>query len=153
MFRRLALVSSLCLQWACSGPPEPDRGAPQVYQGRGFTATLRKDVRSNAMTPEPSVTLYDFHIGSMPILFLYAGDKPGYPRYAGSPQSEQDVRLPSGLEAHCRVMKAERGRTRECLISLSQRSPKQLHAFYSELEPHWASVADAIIQSFTPRES
>ena len=151
--RRLAVVSSLCLIWACSGPPEPDRGAPQGYQGRGFSATLRKDVRSNVMTPEPSVTLYDFHVGSLQILFMYAGDKPGYPRYGGAAESEQDVQLPSGLEAHCRIMKAERGRTRECLISLPQGSPKQLHAFYSELEPKWASVADAIIESLAPRES
>jgi hypothetical protein len=148
---RLLWLFGLSLFAACAWPQEPDRTAPLPYQGRGFSATLRKDVSSNAMTPEPSVTLYDFHIGSQPILFIYVGDKPGYPRFPGPAQSEEDVRLPSGLQAHCRSLKVEQGRSGECLIALSPSSPKQLHAFYDSLEPQWANISDAITQSVAPR--
>ena len=131
----------------CGGPSEPDRAAPQSFAGRGFTATVRKDVLHNAVTPEPGVTLYDFHIGSQPILFLYLGDRPGYPRYTWKPQQEQDETLPSGLRAHCRAARSDGAHARECLITLATRSPRQLHAFYDKLTPEWAAVSDAIIQS------
>jgi hypothetical protein len=147
-----AAALGLCLLSACVGPTLPDRSAPQAYEGRAFSAMLRKDVLSNAVSPEPGVTLYDFHVGSQQILFASVGDKPGYPRFGGAVLAEEDLHLPSGLTAHCREMKVERGRSRECLITLSQRSPKKLHAFYAELEPKWASVADGIMLSIAPRD-
>lgn len=150
--RAACWVLGMSLSVGCGGPAEPDRTAPQSYQGKGFSATLRKDVLSNAISPEPGVTLYDFHIGSQPVLFAYVGDKPGYPRFAGAPQAEEDMKLASGLDAHCRIMKAPHGRSRECLIALSDSSPKKLHAFYDALDPEWANVADALIQSFAPRQ-
>lgn len=140
-----------CLLVACGGPQEPDRSAPQAFEGRGFSATVRKDVLHNAVTPEPGVTLYDLHIGSQPILFLYVGDRPGYPRYKQPPDREEDLQLPSGLSAHCRASHTAAGRARECLITLGTRSPARLHAFYDALTPEWASVSDAIIQSLAPR--
>ena len=136
---------------ACGGPAEPDRAAPQSFTGRGFTATVRKDVLHNAVTPEPGVTLYDFHIGSQPILFLYLGDRPGYPRYTWKPQREQDETLPSGLRAHCRAARSDGAHARECLITLGASSPRQLHAFYDALTPEWAAVSDAIIHSLAAR--
>ena len=143
------LVSSLVVASGCR--PLPDRSAPQPYEGRGFSATLRKDVLSNAVSPEPGVTLYDFHVGSQQILFAYLGDKPGYPRFGGAALVEEDVRLRSGLKAHCRTIKAERGRSRECLIVLSRQSPRKLHAFYAELGDEWATIADGIVESIAAR--
>ena len=149
--RWLARLFGFSLLIACVGPQLPDRSAPQVYEGRGFSVVVRKDVLSNAVSPEPGVTLYDFHVGSQQILFAYVGDKPGYPRFGGAALVEEDLRLASGLEAHCRSVKAERGRSRECLVTLSRGSPGKLHAFYAELGEEWAAVADGIVQSVAAR--
>lgn len=150
--RWFARMLGFSLLVACGGPPEPDRSAPQKYEGRGFSATLRKDVLSNAVSPEAGVTLYDFHVGSQQILFAYVGDKPGYPRFAGPALIDEDLRLPSGLDAHCRTLKAQRGKSRECLIKLSRTSPRKLHAFYAELGEEWARIADGIVESIAARE-
>lgn len=129
---------------ACS---EPDRSAPKRFDGYGFSLTLRKDILTSAEEPTPGVHLYDFHVLSMPFLFLYVGDKPGYPHFAAQPQEETDEALASGLSAHCR---RSRG-ARECLITLSDHSPKQLHIWYEHLDAQWVKAADTVIMSLRPR--
>jgi hypothetical protein len=138
--------------FGCNLVPEPDRTEPRAFDGLGFSATIRRDVLSNAETPEPGVTLYDFHVGSRQLLFLYAGDSAGYPHFSWAADREQEQTLASGLAAHCRFAESAQGRARECLIKLSPRSPKQLLAFYEKLPDKWANVADAIIESIQARK-
>jgi hypothetical protein len=151
MFSRNARLWLLVPLLACSGMKEPDRSRPVHYDGRGFSATLRMDVSSNAVTPTPGVTLYDFHVGSRALLFMYVGDRPGYPHFSWAPEQATDLQLPSGLTAHCRSAQGDRGTARECLIDLAQISPRKLHVWYDELEPKWARAADVIIESIKPR--
>lgn len=143
------VIGLQCL--GCDLVPEPSRSEPRAFEGHGFSATIRRDVLSNVETPAAGVTLYDFHVGSRPLLFLYVGDDAGYPHFSWAAEAEQDQTLPSGLSAHCRSAQTESGRARECLIALSKRSPKQILAFYEKLPPEWASVADKIIESVKPR--
>jgi hypothetical protein len=145
-----SLVSLLCV--GCSLVPEPSRSEPRAFEGRGFSATIRRDVLSNEDSPTQGVTLYDFHVGSLPLLFVYAGDDAGYPHFSWAADREEHVTLHSGLSAHCRYAEADQGRARECLIELSKRSPKQLLVFYEKLSPKWAGVADAIIDSIRARK-
>jgi hypothetical protein len=140
------------LCFGCSLVPEPLRSEPRTFEARDFTATIRRDVMTNEESPTPGVTLYDFHVGSRPLLFLYAGDDAGYPHFSWAADREQDLTLSSGLSAHCRYAESAEGRARECLIELSKRSPKQLMVFYEKLPAEWASVADAIIQSVRARK-
>ena len=140
------VMSLLC--FGCRGlVPEPSRSEPRPFEGHGFSATIRRDVLTNEDSPTPGVTLYDFHVGSRPLLFLYAGDNAGYPHFSWAADREDTLTLPSGLSAHCRYAESAEGRARECLIALSKRSPKQLMVFYEKLPPEWASVADGIIDS------
>jgi len=104
-------------------------------------------VRHSAQTPTKGVTLYDFHVGSMPLLFVYAGDDAGYPHFGWAADREAEQTLPSGLKAHCRFAETSDGRARECLITLSKTSPKQVMVFYEKLPAKWADVADEIIES------
>ena len=136
----------------CSLVPEPSRSEPRPFEGRGFSATIRRDVLTNEESPAPGVTLYDFHVGSRQLLFLYAGDDAGYPHFSWAADREQRVVLRSGLSAHCRYAESAEGKARECLIQLSKRSPKQLMVFYEKLPAEWASVADAIIESVSARK-
>jgi len=149
---RLAWLLSLGALAGC-GPAQPDRTAPQAFEGRGFRATLRKDVLHNTITPQPGVTLYDFHVGSKPLLLVYVGDKPGYPRFAWRPEREEELALPSGLHGQCRAAQTEHGRARECLITLGRSSPRALHVSYEALGPDWVEVADGIIASVAPSGS
>lgn len=135
----------------CSAVPEPDRTEPRPFEGHGFRATVRLDVLSNVDTPVPGVTLYDFHVGSRPLLFVYVGDKAGYPHFGWDADREERLVLPSGLRAHCRYRRSGRERARECLIALSESSPKQLMLFYEKLPKKWSRVADGIIESIAPR--
>lgn len=151
--RWLALVAAVSMLYslsACHAPPEPNRAEPRAFDGRWFTATIRRDVLSNEVTPTRGVTLYDFHVGSLPLLFAYVGDHAGYPHYGWAADREEQERLPSGLRAHCRYAVSQQGRARECLIALSERSPKQLMVFYDQLSSQWANAADAIIASIAP---
>jgi hypothetical protein len=132
--------------------PVPDRTEPESFEGKGFTATLRRDVLHNAETPTNGVTLYDFHVGSMPLLFMYSGDTAGYPHFGWAADREASEKLPSGLPAHCRYSEKGEGKARECLITLSKHSPKQLLVFYEKLPAKWSKVADEIIASVEPRD-
>ena len=150
-----APTSLVWLLWAgvvtaCAAGKEPDRAAPQAFQGRGFRALLRKDVLHNTLTPAPGVTLYDFHIGSQPLLIVHVGDRPGYPRYDFRADHEEDLQLASGLSGHCRAATSEHGSARECLFALGPETPRHLHAFYEALGPERAKLADGVIQSFAP---
>lgn len=138
---------SLC---ACEEWREPDRTKPLPFKGHGFRAQLRMDVSTNKLEPAPGVTLYDFHVGSMPLFIAYVGDQPGFPHFAFTPEHETDKPLASGLRAHCRGAQQAKGAARECLITLSDHSPKQLHVWYEDLAPRWAEVADRIIASVQP---
>jgi hypothetical protein len=129
----------------------PNRAEPRAFEGRGFSATIRADVRHSADTPEQGVTLYDFHVGSMPLLFVYAGDNAGYPHFNWPGAGEEKQALPSGLTARCRSAEHKDGKARECLIALSKQSPQQLLVFYEKLSDQWAGVADAIVESIKPR--
>ncbi|MEY4576036.1 MAG: hypothetical protein RL701_739 [Pseudomonadota bacterium] len=146
--RCLPLLAALL---GCDAFAEPDRAAPQRYEGRGFSATLRKDVSTNSLTPKPDVTLYDLHVGSLPLLFIYVGDRPGFPHFAAAPVSEDSDVLESGLGALCRKQKPAGGQARECLIELSETSPTHLHIWYEKLDATWAKAADRIIASIEPR--
>ena len=150
-FVRSLAVWVLSSTLACAPVAEPDRAQPRQFDGDGFTATLRRDVRSSTQTPEYGVTLYDFHIGSLPLLFMYVGDQAGYPHFGWAAKREQQQTLRSGLWAHCRYAELEAGQARECLIVLSKESPQQLMVFYDKLPAKWAKVADAIIDSIAPR--
>jgi hypothetical protein len=139
------LAAALCVISiaSCGASQEPDRHAPSTFRGNGFALTIRKDVLYNAISPTPGVTLYDFHIGSQPLLFAYVGDKPGYPHFAGAPERERELELSSGLHATCRETSA----SRECLIALGDDSPKKLHVWHEKLEPRLRDTADSIIES------
>jgi hypothetical protein len=139
------LAAALCLVSiaSCAASQEPDRHAPRTFRGNGFALTIRKDVLYNAISPTPGVTLYDFHIGSQPLLFAYAGDKPGYPHFAGAPEREEALETSTGLSGTCR----ETSGNRECLIKLGDDSPKQLHVWYEKLDPGQRATANHIIQS------
>ena len=149
MWLRLSVLV-LCLHSFGCRPEGPSRSEPRPFEGHGFRATVRRDVLSNAESPSEGVTLYDFHVGSLPLLFMYAGDRAGYPHFSWTPDREADQTLPSGLKARCRFAETERGFARECLISLSKTSPKQILAFYDKLPSKWAHVADKIIESIAP---
>lgn len=151
VFRLMCWVISLCC-FGCSLVPEPARSEPRPFQGRGFSMTIRRDVLSNEESPTPGVTLYDFHVGSRQLLFIYVGDDAGYPHFSWAADREQNLTLHSGLSAHCRYAESAEGRARECLIALSKRSPKQLMVFYEKLPTVWADIADAIIESIRARE-
>lgn len=149
---RLLWLSALvmCLQ-SVGCNPEPARDAPRPFEGREFRATIRRDVLHNSHVPTPGVTLYDFHVGSLPLLLVYVGDQAGYPHFGWAADREGKHTLRSGLKGHCRVAQRPEGRARECLIALSETSPKQLMIFYEKLSPEWADVADAIIESIEPK--
>lgn len=149
MWLRLAAMV-VCLYSVGCRPEGPSRSEPRPFEGKGFRATVRRDVLSNVESPMNGVTLYDFHVGSLPLLFLYAGDDAGYPHFSWAADRETEQTLPSGLKAHCRYAETAEGRARECLITLSKRSPKQILAFYEKLSPKWAQVADGIIESIAP---
>jgi hypothetical protein len=144
---QLTAMALWLLGAGCDLVPEPDRTEPRVFDGRGFKATIRRDVLNSSETPQPGVTLHDFHVGSMPLLFIYEGDDAGYPHFSWAADREEAQQLTSGLQGHCRYAETDKGRARECLIQLSKRSPKQLMAFYEKLPDKWADVADAIIDS------
>jgi hypothetical protein len=112
---------------------------------------VRRDVLSNVENPAKGVTLYDFHVGSRQLFFLYVGDDAGYPHFSWAADREAEHTLPSGLKAHCRYAESPDGQARECLIALSTHSPKQILVFYEKLPANWASVADGIIDSIEPR--
>jgi hypothetical protein len=150
-FQRFSRLLWLVGTLTCQCVTEPDRTAPVAYDGRGFSATLRKDVSSNAMPEHDGVTLYDFHVGSMPLVFMYAGDRPGYPHFAWTQPQTADLKLASGLSGQCRSMRVEQGISRECLIDLSRKTPKQLHVWYDQLTSDWSQAADRIIASIEPR--
>jgi hypothetical protein len=128
---------------ACQASREPDRFAPREFAGRGFRMTIQADVLSNTIKPAPGVSLYDFHVGSTPILFAYAGDTPGWPHFAGAPEHADDSTLSTGLSARCHSI----GNARECLIALGDKSPQKLHVWYEKLDGAMAKRADAIIDS------
>ena len=151
MWRRLT-ATVLCLHSVGCSPQVPSRSEPRAFEGQAFRATIRRDVLSNQDSPAPGVRLYDFHVGSRPLLFLYVGDHAGYPHFAWAADRETEQVLRSGLKAHCRYVEAPSGRARECLIELSKRSPQQILAFYENLPAKWASVADGIIESIEPRK-
>ena len=153
MLRWIGTLLCLVVLWAWSGckeAQEPNRAEPRAFDGGGFQATIRADVLHNTETPERGVTLYDFHVGSMPLMFVYAGDNAGYPHFNWPAASEEQETLPSGLAARCRSAEHKDGKARECLIALSKQSPKQLLVFYEKLSDKWAGVADAIIASIKP---
>jgi hypothetical protein len=135
----------------CALVPEPSRSEPRTFAGRGFRATVRRDVLNSTETPTKGVTLYDFHVGSLPLLFLYEGDDAGYPHFSWAADREEQETIASGLKMHCRYAESAQGRARECLIELSKQSPKQILAFYEKLPAKWANVADAIIGSIQPQ--
>ena len=151
MWLRLSALVVCLLGFGCM-PRPPSRSEPRPFEGRGFSATIRRDVRHSAGTPTHGVTLYDFHVGSLPLLFLYTGDNAGYPHFSWAADGEAEQTLPSGLKAHCRYAEREDGLARECLITLSKSSPKQILAFYDKLPAKWAEVADEIIESIRPSE-
>jgi hypothetical protein len=136
----------------CTPLQEPNRAEPRAFEGDSFSATIRRDVLHSVESPERGVTLYDFHVGSMPLLFVYAGDNAGYPHFNWPGTSDEQQTLASGLSARCRSAQNKDGKARECLIALSKQSPKQLLVFYEKLPDHWASVADAIIASIEPKK-
>ena len=150
MWLRLSALL-VCLHSFGCRPEGPARSEPRPFEGRGFSATIRRDVLHSSETPTKGVTLYDFHVGSLPLLFLYAGDDAGYPHFSWAADREAEQTLRSGLKAHCRFAETSEGRARECLITLSKTSPKQILAFYEKLPAKWAKVADAIIESIEPR--
>src|ERR1700712_2488654 len=122
---------------SCSAVKEPNRSEPRAFEGHGFSATIRLDILYNVEAPEQGVTLYDFHVGSMPLLFVYAGDNAGYPHFNWPHSSEEQQGLRAGLSARCRSAEHKDGKARECLIALSKQSPKQLLGFYEKLTEHW----------------
>lgn len=128
---------------SCDASKEPDRRAPRTFRGNGFALTIRKDVLYNAISPAPGITLYDFHIGSQPLLFAYAGDKPGFPHFAGAPEHEAALETRGGLSGSCR----DTADGHECLFRLGDDSPKQLHLWYERLDPGLRETADRIIAS------
>ena len=152
MVRTIGTLLWLFALAGCKAAQEPNRAEAREFDGRGFSATIRADVLHNAETPENGVTLYDFHVGSMPLLFVYAGDNAGYPHFNWPAASEVQQALASGLSARCRTAEHKDGKARECLIALSKQSPKQLLVFYEKLTDHWAGVADAIIESIQPNK-
>jgi hypothetical protein len=109
------------------------------------------DVSDNRATPTPGVTLYDFHVGSLPLLFMVEGDRPGYPHFGWKPEHEEDSTLASGLRAHCRSAHSGDHASRECLITLGPQSPKQLHVWYEQLTAPSSRFADDIIDSIAPK--
>lgn len=139
------LAAALCVTSiaSCGASQEPDRHAPRAFRGKGFELTIRKDVLFNEISPIPGVTLYDFHIGSQPLLFAYAGDKPGFPHFGGAPEHEEVLETRSGLSGTCRDV----GEGHECLITLGDDSPKKLHVWYEKLDPGMRKTADRIIAS------
>lgn len=153
MSRAPRLIGLLCLLAAssCKEAQVPDRTEARSFEGKGFSATIRRDVLHSVESPERGVTLYDFHVGSMPLLFVYAGDNAGYPHFNWPGMGDEQRTLPSGLLARCRESAKKDGKARECLIALSKQSPKQLLVFYEKLTDHWAGVADAIIDSIEPK--
>jgi hypothetical protein len=136
------VLAALCLV-ACQASREPDRLAPREFAGRGFRMTIQADVLSNTIKPTPGVALYDFHIGSTPLLFAYAGDQPGWPHFAGVPERDENITTSSGLHAHCRTL----GGAHECLIELGDKTPQKLHVWYDKLDAPLAKRAEAIIDS------
>ena len=134
--------AALCLV-ACQASREPDRFAPREFAGRGFRLTIQEDVLSNTVKPAPGVALYDFHVGSTPLLFAYAGDAPGWPHFPGAPEHDENITTSAGLHAHCRNV----GEARECLIDLGDKTPQKLHLWYEKLDAAMAKRADAIIDS------
>jgi hypothetical protein len=151
MWLRLSALV-VCLHSFGCRPEPPSRSEPRPFEGRGFSATIRRDVRHSAETPTHGVTLYDFHVGSLPLLFVYTGDDAGYPHFSWAADREAEQTLPSGLKAHCRFAETSDGRARECLIALSKTSPKQVMVFYEKLPAKWADVADEIIESIEPSD-
>jgi hypothetical protein len=150
MWLRLSALL-VCLHSFGCRPEGPSRSEPRPFTGKGFSATVRRDVRSSVESPTKGVTLYDFHVGSLPLLFLYEGDDAGYPHFSWAADREAEQTLASGLKAHCRFSETDNGRARECLITLSQHSPKQILAFYEKLPAKWADIADGIIESIQPQ--
>lgn len=137
----------LCLA-ACQASREPDRFAPREFAGRGFRMTIQADVLSNTVNPVVGVTLYDLHIGSTALLFVFAGDAPRWPHFAAASERDERITTAGGLSAQCRNLRD----ARECLITLGDESPQKLHVWYSKLNAAMAKRADAIIDSVSTRQ-
>ena len=137
--------------WSCTKNSEI--GHSHTYVGVGFTMVLRPEVLSNADSPGEDFRLYDFHVGSHPLLFAYAGNRPNHPHFSWSAPSI-DTELESGLRGKCRSRRDPRGTgmSRECLFDLGHENPSRLHIWYENLDPKLMKTADLAIASIAPAE-
>jgi hypothetical protein len=121
-------------------------GRIRIYKGFGFSAALPSDVLVNAGSPGEGFKLYDFHVGSRPLLFAYVGDRPNAPHFKW-PGAVVDKELSSGLQGTCRLQKSQDATSRECLFRLSEDYPQKLHIWYEKLNDDAKQVADKIVDS------
>jgi hypothetical protein len=131
----------------CEPKDETKSYSSHVFQGRAFTASLRQDVLTNTLTPTPGVTLYDFHVGSRPIFFIYVGDSPGWPHFAWVPDEEIAFESSGGLSGKCRRKQTASGTSRECIFQLGDESPKLLHVWYEDLDKTTTALSETILTS------
>jgi hypothetical protein len=141
---RVALV----LLAACSPGKGYESGRIRIYEGLGFTARLRSEVLVNAASPGEGFRLYDFHVGSRPLLFAYVGNQPNAPHFKW-PGEIVDTELKSGLQGTCRLRREQASSrvSRECLFTLGDEFPQKLHIWYEKLDDDSRQMADAIVES------
>ena len=151
-YRRLGnAVCGLCViatLVACKGQSASDIAHPHLYRGFGFTAMLRPEVLSSADNPGDGFWLYDFHVGSRPLMFAYAGDQPNVPHFTwNAPQLATNLK--SGVRGICKQLRdANKGRaSRECVFDLGRQTPRHLHLWYDSLDATLQRTADEAIGS------
>lgn len=142
----LTACVGLVLLAACDRGKGYVRGRIRIYKGFGFSAALPSDVRANDGNPAQDTHLYDFHVGSRPLLFAYVGNAPNAPHFKWS-GAVVDTELHSGLQGTCRTKQSSAGLSRECLFRLSDDFPQKLHIWYENLDDSASRVADAVVDS------
>jgi hypothetical protein len=149
--RALGLVVVLLAAVGCVKNAE--LGHSKTYQGLGFTVVLRSEVLANADSPGEDSRLYDFHVGSHPLLFAYVGDHPGAPHFSW-PGDGVNVVLKSGLTGLCRRQHDSNARrtSRECVFRLGDEFPQLLHIWYDSLDAGLQRTADGTIDSLAASE-